>query len=183
MWILHVASKTFSACCPHYPGWRGQVLRSVALLSPAAFPYGRRVGSSKKLSRPAQGSRSFGLRFCTSVVPRTSPEASAGRSLVLGRSSGYRVNRQFPRTGLPPDSLRDPEGLSVNLHSAHLRPPFVTHCHPNAAGEGNSSEAVLRRTGWFLRPRHNRYEAQFHPSSASRSVKAAEQEHQLHHPK
>src|SRR5947199_5475232 len=41
-------------------------------------PSGRRVGSSEKLSRPAQGSRAFGLRICTSVAPRTSPEASGG---------------------------------------------------------------------------------------------------------
>ena len=31
-------------------------------------PYGRRVGSSEKLSRPAQGSNAFGLRLCTLVA-------------------------------------------------------------------------------------------------------------------
>lgn len=38
----------------------------------------------------------FGLRICTSVAPRISLEASAGRLLELGCSSGYRANRQFP---------------------------------------------------------------------------------------
>src|SRR4051812_30094710 len=41
-------------------------------------PSGRRVGSSEKLSRPAQGSLRFGLRTCTLVAPRTSPEAPVG---------------------------------------------------------------------------------------------------------
>jgi len=66
-------------------------------------PSDRRVGSSEKLSRPAQGSRVlFGLRICTSVAPKTSPEASAGRLLILGCSSGYRANRQFPGRDLHP---------------------------------------------------------------------------------
>lgn len=44
----------------------------------------------------------FGLRIRTSVAPRTSPEASAGRLLELGCSSGYRASRQFPGRDLHP---------------------------------------------------------------------------------
>jgi hypothetical protein len=59
-------------------------------------PYGRRVGSSEKLSRPAQGSRAFRPAHshlgCTEDFPR-------GFSRPITRldcSSGYRANRQFP---------------------------------------------------------------------------------------
>lgn len=65
-------------------------------------PYGRRVGSSEKLSRPAQGSRAFRPAHLHLGCPRISPEASAGRLLELGCSSGYRANRQFTGRDLHP---------------------------------------------------------------------------------
>jgi hypothetical protein len=77
-------------------------------------PSDRRVGSSKKLSGPAQSSCAFGLRLCTSVAPRTTPEASAGRLLELDCSSGYRANRQFPGRDLHPLAFETQE---VSPHS------------------------------------------------------------------
>jgi hypothetical protein len=60
----------------------------------------------------------FGLRICTSVAPRTSPEASAGRLLELGCSSGYRANRQFPGRDFHPLAFETQE---VSLQSGKLR--------------------------------------------------------------
>lgn len=101
---------------------------SPALRRPS--PYGRRVGSSEKLSRPAQGSRVlFGLRTCTSGAPRISPEASAGRSLVstapvaTGRTDNSQGGNSTRWPSRPRRSLH-------NLLSAHVRPPFVPHCQP-----------------------------------------------------
>ena len=48
----------------------------------------------------------------------------------LNCSSGYRGVSTIPRAGLSPAGLRDPGGLPVNFNSsAHVRPPFVPHCH------------------------------------------------------
>src|SRR3954452_7072947 len=92
-------------------------------------PYGRRVGSSEKLSRPARGSSSFGLRTCTLVAPRTSPEAPVD-DLSPQLLQWLPGDPTIPRTGLAPAGLRDPGGLAVNCYcSAHEKPPFVPHCH------------------------------------------------------
>ncbi len=76
-------------------------------------PSGRRVGSSEKLSRPAQGSLRFGLRTCTLVAPRSSPEASVG-DLSPQLLQWLPDEPTILRTGLAPAGLRDPGGLSVN---------------------------------------------------------------------
>src|SRR5689334_18511254 len=103
-------------------------------------PYGRRVGSSKKLSRPAQGSRVlFGLRICTSVAPRISPEASAGRLLGLDCSSGYRANRQFPGRDLHPLALETQEVFPQSETQLTSKPPFVSHCQPENSGSGQAA--------------------------------------------
>jgi hypothetical protein len=75
-------------------------------------PSDRRVGSSEKLSRPAQGSlalRRAHLRLgCTKDFPR-------GFSRTIARldcSSGYRGVPTTPRTGLPPAGFRDPGGFT-----------------------------------------------------------------------
>src|SRR5947208_1639091 len=70
----------------------------------------------------------FGLRICTSVAPRTSPEASGGRSLAspapvaTGRTDNSPDGTSTRWPSRPRRSLR-------NLSSAHVRPPFVPHCH------------------------------------------------------
>jgi len=109
-------------------------------------PSGRRVGSNKKLSRPAQGSRAYsGLRICTSVAPRTSPEASAGRLLDLGCSSGYRANRQFPGRDSHPLAFETQEVSSQSETQLTSRPPFVSHCRAIVPGQG-----VEREASWAL---------------------------------
>lgn len=61
----------------------------------------------------------FGLRICTSVAPRSSPEASAGRLLELDCSSGYRANRQFPG--------RDSHPLALETQEVSLKTNFSSH--------------------------------------------------------
>ncbi len=127
-WISHVASKTFCACSPHYPGWRERVLRSVAPPPPDGLPL--LTGGSA----PARNYRGllrvhvlFGLRICTSVAPKTSPEASGGRFLTspapvaTGRTDNSPDGTPTRWSSRPRRSLR-------NLTSAHVRPPFVPHC-------------------------------------------------------
>lgn len=64
----------------------------------------------------------FGLRICTSVAPRTSPEASAGRLLELGCSSGYRANRQFPGRDFHPLAFETQEvSLRLSSHQSSFR--------------------------------------------------------------
>src|SRR3954470_12718077 len=73
----------------------------------------------------------FGLRTCTLVAPRTSPEAPVD-DLSPQLLQWLPGEPTIPRTGLAPAGLRDPGGLAVNLYFlAHGRPPFVPHCHPN----------------------------------------------------
>jgi len=99
-------------------------------------PSGRRVGSNEKLSRPAQGSRAFpACAFAPRLHRRTSPEASAGRLLELGCSSGYRANRQFPGRDLHPLAFETQEVSLQSANSAHIRPPFVSHCRVSVEGE------------------------------------------------
>lgn len=129
MWISHVASKTLCACRPHYPGWKGQVLRSVAPPPSVGLPL--LTGGSA----PARDFRGlyrvhvpFGLRTCTLVSPRTSPEASAGRLLAstapvaTGRTDNSPDGTCTRWPSRPRRSLRD--------STAHVRPPFVPHCQP-----------------------------------------------------
>ena len=127
-----VAATTTSmdlALCLHYPGWRGRVLWSIALPSPAAFPLWQEG------SAPARNYRGllrvhlpFGMRICTLVAPRNSPEASVGDlspQLLLwlpgciDNSPDGTCTRWISR---PRRSLR-------KLTSAHIRSPFVPHCH------------------------------------------------------
>ena len=84
---------------------------SPALRRPS--PSGRRVGSSEKLSRPAQGSPAFRpahlhLGFAKDFPGGFSRTISRTRPLqwLPGVST-------IPRTGLAPAGLRDPGGLSV----------------------------------------------------------------------
>src|SRR6185295_17820797 len=98
-------------------------------------PYCGRVGSSEKLSRPAQGLRAFRPAHLhlgrTEDFPRGFSRTIA-RARLLQWLPGEPT---IPRTGLSPAGLRDPEGLSVNLNvSAHIRPPFVPHHNLNSLG-------------------------------------------------
>ncbi len=110
-------------------------------------PYGRRVGSSEKLSRPAQGSRAFRPAHlhlgCTEDFP-----GGFSRTIARARLLQWLPGEPtIPRAGLPPAGLRDPGGLSVICKSAHIRPPFVSHCHAFAIGASATSalSAVARR--------------------------------------
>ncbi len=88
-------------------------------------PYGRRVGSSEKLSRPAQGSRAFRPAHlhpgCTEDFPGGFSRAIAQAQLLQWLPGEPTI----PRTGLPPAGLRDPGGLSVicklSSHQTSLR--------------------------------------------------------------
>ena len=104
MWISHVASKTLSAHAdPTTPAGETGFFGRLLPRSPAAFPLWQEGRLQQETIGACSGfTRAFGLRICTSVAPRTSPEASAGRLLELGYSSGYRANRQFPGRDLHP---------------------------------------------------------------------------------
>jgi hypothetical protein len=123
-WISHVASKTLCACGPHYPGWRGRILRSVAPPSPSGLPL--LTGGSA----PARNYRGllrvhlrYGLRACTLVAPRTSPEASAGRLLASTAPVATEVYRQLPGRDFHPLAFETQEAytclfqLTANLLS------------------------------------------------------------------
>ncbi len=104
MWISHVASKTLSAHAdPTTPAGEDGFFGRLLPRPPTAFPF-RQEGRLQRETIEAYSGfiRAFGLRICTSAAPRTSPEASAGRLLDLGCSSGYRANRQFPGRDLHP---------------------------------------------------------------------------------
>src|SRR5215207_8559430 len=91
----------------------------------------------------------FGLRFCTSVSPRTSPEASAGRLIGLGCSSGYRANRQFPGRDLHP---LDFETQKVSSQSETQLTSDLPSCRTARRIEKNSPP--LAHPGWFGRLPH-----------------------------
>src|SRR5215204_645607 len=77
----------------------------------------------------------FGLRTCTLVAPRSSPEAPVGDlSPQLLRWLPGRIDNSPDGTctrgpSRPRRSLR-------KLHSAHVRPPFVPHCQTLIPGVG-----------------------------------------------
>jgi len=76
-------------------------------------PYGRRVGSSKKLSRPAQSSCSFRPAH---LHLGCAEDYSGGFSRTIARARLLQWlpgEPTIPRTGLAPAGLRDPGGLSV----------------------------------------------------------------------
>jgi len=78
-------------------------------------PYGRRVGSSEKLSRPAQGSRAFRPAHLHLGCTEESP-GGFSRTITRARLLQWLPGEPtIPRTGLPPAGLRDPGGLSVEL--------------------------------------------------------------------
>ena len=123
-WISHVASKTLCACGPHYPGWRGRVLRSVAPPPPSGLPL--LAGGSA----PARNYRGllrvhsrYGLRTCTSVAPRVSPEAPAGRSLTSTAPVATGVYRQLPGRDSHPLAFETQKVLR-DLDLAHLELSF-----------------------------------------------------------
>src|SRR3954452_14062344 len=59
-------------------------------------PYGRRVGSSEKLSRPARGSYSFRPAHLHLGCTKDFPGGSSGRSLASTAPVATRAYRQFP---------------------------------------------------------------------------------------
>jgi hypothetical protein len=65
-------------------------------------PSGRRVGSSKELSRPAQGSTSFRPAHLHLGCAKDFSGGFSRAISRLNRSSGYRANRQFPGRDLHP---------------------------------------------------------------------------------
>ena len=93
-------------------------------------PSGRRVGSSEKLSRPAQGSTSFRPAHLHLGCAKDFPGGSSGRSLAstapvaTGRTDNSPDGTYTRWPSRPRRSLR-------KLNSAHFRSPFVPHCQPN----------------------------------------------------
>src|SRR4051794_554004 len=65
-------------------------------------PSGRRVGSSEKLSRPAQGSTFVSACAFAPWLHQGLPRRLQGAISRLTCSSGYRANRQFPGRDLHP---------------------------------------------------------------------------------
>src|SRR3954454_24231722 len=90
-------------------------------------PYGRRVGSSEKLSRPARGSYSFRPAHLHLGCTKDFPGGSSGRSLAstapvaTGRTDNSPDGTYTRWPSRPRRSLRQ-------LNSAHVRSPFVPHC-------------------------------------------------------
>jgi len=90
-------------------------------------PSGRRVGSSEKLSRPAQGSTSFRPAHLHLGCAKDFPGGSSGRSLAstapvaTGRTDNSPDGTYTRWPSRPRRSLRQ-------LNSAHVRSPFVPHC-------------------------------------------------------
>ena len=81
-------------------------------------PSGRRVGSSEKLSRPAQGSTSFRPAHLHLGCTKDSPGGFSRAISLLNCSSGYRANRQFPGRDLHPLAFETQEVLpSTKLSS------------------------------------------------------------------
>jgi hypothetical protein len=101
-------------------------------------PYGRRVGSSEKLSRPAQGSNSFRPAHLHLGCAKDFPGGSSGRSLAstapvaTGRTDNSPDGTYTRWPSRPRRSLRQ-------LNSAHVRSPFVPHCQPTPGGEEGTS--------------------------------------------
>jgi hypothetical protein len=110
---------------PRLEGTGSQVGCSPAPRRPS--PSGRRVDSSEKLSRPSRSSRAFRPAHlhlgCTEDFPGGSSR-TVTRARLLQWLPGEPT---IPRTGLAPAGLRDPGGLSAIWHSAHVRPPSVSH--------------------------------------------------------
>src|SRR5881409_72764 len=90
-------------------------------------PSDRRVGPSKKLSRPAQGSRAFRPAHLHLGCTEDFSRGFSGRSLAstapvaTGRTDNSPGGTSTRWPSRPRRSLR-------NLNSAHVKPPFVPHC-------------------------------------------------------
>jgi hypothetical protein len=143
MWISHVASKTLSAHAdPTTPAGEDGFFDRLLPRPPDGLPL--LAGGSA----PARKNRGLlrvhvlcGLRIRTSVAPRTSPEASTGRLLELGCSSGYRANRQFPGRDLHPLAFETQEvspysetQLTSDLLSCRTARHFLTRRRSPPAG-------------------------------------------------
>lgn len=90
-------------------------------------PSGRRVGSSEKLSRPAQGSPAFRPAHLHLGCAKDFPRGSRGRSLASPAPVATGAYRQFPGRDFHPLVFETQE-VSRCLTSTHFRPPFVPHC-------------------------------------------------------
>ena len=108
-------------------------------------PYGRRVGSSEKLSRPAQGSRAFRPAHLHLGCTEDFSRGFSGRSLAstapvaTGRTDNSPGGTFTRWPSRPRRSLR-------NLNSAHVRPPSVSHCQPKGVLGEIGSRGELPRS-------------------------------------
>jgi hypothetical protein len=93
-------------------------------------PYGRRVGSSEKLSRPAQGSSAFRPAHLHLGCAKEFPRGFSGRSLASTAPVATGAYRQFPGRDLLPLAFETQEVSPYQLLPTHFRPPFVPHCQP-----------------------------------------------------
>jgi len=110
-WISHVPRRPSAHADSNTPAGEAD-LGSVAPRPPTAFPFWLEVGSNENYRGLLRVHVTFGLRICTSVAPRTSPEASVG-DLSPQLLQWLPGEPTIPRTGLSPAGLRDPGGLSA----------------------------------------------------------------------
>jgi hypothetical protein len=92
----------------------------------------------------------FGLRTCTLVSPRTTPEASAGRSLASTAPVATGRTDNSPDGTCTRWPLRPRRSLR-SLKLSSRQPPFVPHCHPlrPLPGEANLLPPDLQGS-WVL---------------------------------
>jgi len=96
-----------------FSGFFGRLLPAPRRPSPS----GRRVGSSEKLSRPAQGSRAFRPAYLHLGYAKEFPRGYSRAIARLVCSSGYRTNRQFPGRDLHPLAFETQEVSSSTCTS------------------------------------------------------------------
>lgn len=84
-------------------------------------PDGRRVGSSKKLSRPAQGSLALRPAHLPLDSIQVAPEASAESLTATTAPAATGVHRQFPGRDFHPLAIETQKTHPVSLHQLKMR--------------------------------------------------------------
>ena len=132
MWISHVASKTLSAHAdPTTPAGEGGFFGRLLPHSPTAFPLWQEGRLQRETIEACSGFTCFSACalapwFRQGFPRRLQPDdlSNSAAPVATGRidNSPDGTCTRWPLR--PRRSLR-------NLTSAHVRPPFVSHCHPN----------------------------------------------------
>ena len=111
-------------------------------------PSGSRVGSSEKLSRPAQGSCAFRPAHLHLGCTEDFPRGFRGAISHLTCSSGYRANRQFPGRDFHPLAFETQE-VSPSTTTSHLTSDLLScrtarHLVPGPTGRETRARWTLR---------------------------------------